>query len=92
MSFEFVQQQILLFIKFRFHLKFLDAIDNALPKSFNGSFILKFGSYYDLRYIDGLKTGKCIDVADSNVKEIKGYFVNDVLKVCNSSRCFNSYI
>ena len=64
--------------------KFLDTIDNALPKTFNGAFILKFGSYYDLRYIDGLKTGKCIDLTDSGIKAIKGYFVNDVLKVCYS--------
>ena len=49
---------------------------------------MKFGPYYDLRYIDGLKTGKCMELADSGVVEIKGYFVDDVLKVFYSFRGF----
>ena len=49
--------------------------------SFNGSFLLEFGSYYDFTRKDGFITNKCFDPVDSGTKEVKGTFSNDVLQV-----------
>ena len=49
--------------------------------SFNGSFLLQFGSYYDFTHKDGFITNKCLDPVDSGIKEVKGTFTNDILQV-----------
>ena len=49
--------------------------------SYNGSFLLQFGSYYDFTHKDGFITNKCLDPVDSGIKEVKGTFSNDILQV-----------
>ena len=43
--------------------------------------ILQFGFNDDHRFMDGLKTGKCIEIYENNIVEISGVFVGDNLQV-----------
>ena len=49
--------------------------------TYNGFVILQFSFQHDFRYMDGLMTGKCIEMVDDNIVEIKGTFVDDNLQV-----------
>ena len=62
--------------------KFLDeASEDNRKAAFNGFTVLQFRSNNDLRFVDGLKTGKCIELIDDNIREVTGTFVNDTLQV-----------
>ena len=49
--------------------------------AYNGFVILQFSFRQDFRYMDGLITGKCIEMVDDNIVEIRGSFVDDNLQV-----------
>ena len=62
-------------------VQFFGGIENDEGEKWNGFGILQFGFYDDHRYMDGLKTGKCIEIYESNIVEISGVYVEDNLQV-----------
>ena len=62
-------------------LQFFGGIVNEEGETWNGFGILQFGFNDDHRYMDGLKTGKCIETYENNIVEISGVFVEDNLQV-----------
>ena len=71
---------------YHFHLtnilvQFFGGIEIDESETWNGFGILQFGFNDDHRYMDGLKTGKCIEIYENNIVEISGVFVEDNLQV-----------
>ena len=64
-----------------FLLKFFDASENNSKGPFNGFAIVQFASNNDYRFMDGIKTGRCIELVDDNIHQITGSFADDTLQV-----------
>ena len=71
----------IIFISPTILVQFFGGIENVENEKWNGFGILRFGFNDDYRYMDGLKTGKCIEIYENSIVEISGLFVEDNLQV-----------
>ena len=71
----------MIFILLNILAQFFGGIENDESETWNGFGILQLGFNDDHRYMDGLKTGKCIEIYENNIVEISGVFVEDDLQV-----------